>query len=342
MISRRQPPWPARLATVVLGLTAGACHRTASVFSPAGPSGRLAATLGTWLFLGFGLVSLVMIVLIAVAATRRRGTLEQHASADVGGGQQWIFIGGFLIPGVVLGALFVLTLRLVDRFPLHDGGHYRPDIRVVGRQWWWEVQYVGKSPDAQVVTANEIHVPLGWPVEIALESRDVIHSLWIPALDGKVDLIPGQVNHIRLDADKPGRFDGQCAEYCGVEHAQMKFGVVVEPLEDYEKWLANEAAPAVTPVDPEALAGKRLFETRACGTCHAVRGTGATARTGPDLTHVASRRGIAAYSLPNSRAYLEAWITHAQSFKPGAQMPDLTQFSGQELQALTRYLEQLQ
>jgi cytochrome c oxidase subunit 2 len=324
-----------------VALSAVGCHRSSSVFSPAGPSARAIGSLGTGLLVTFGLVSVVMFVLIVAGALRRSGTLDEHAPVDAGGGQRWILVGGFLVPGVVLGVFFVLTLRTIDRFPLHEGGHARPDIRLVGRQWWWEVQYLGDGPATQMTTANEIHVPLGWPVEIELVSRDVIHSFWVPALHGKVDLIPGQTNRIRIEADSPGRFDGQCAEYCGAEHTLMSFSVVAEPLDDYERWLANEAAPAVTPTDAEGLAGKRLFESHACGLCHTVRGTAARAAVGPDLTHVASRRGIAAYSLPNSRAYLEAWITHAQSFKPGSEMPNLAQFDGEELQALARYLEEL-
>ncbi len=317
------------------------CHGSASAFAPAGPAARSIATLGWVVLVGFGVTSLVMIALVVGGATRSRGTLHEHAPIDVEGGQRWIFYGGFLVPAVVLGLLFVFTLREVDRHPLHDGGHYRPDIRVIGHQWWWEIEYLGRSPDARVKTANEIHIPVGWPVEIELESRDVIHSFWVPTLHGKVDLVPGQRNHIRVEADTPGRYDGQCAEYCGAEHTQMRYGVVVESLEDYERWLAHEAMPAEAPLDAEAAAGKELLETQACGVCHTVRGTRALSTVGPDLTHFAERRGLAAYSLPNSRAYLEAWITHAQSFKPGAQMPDLTEFDGVQLQALTHYLEQL-
>jgi cytochrome c oxidase subunit 2 len=323
------------------GLALASCHGNADVFAPAGPAARSLAGLGGAVLMGFSVVSAVMIVLFVVALTRRRGTLDAHAAIDGSGGERWIHVGGILIPAVVFGALLVVTLRELDRFPLHDGGHYRPDIRIVGRQWWWEVQYLGGPPSAHVTTANEIHVPLDWPVEIELESRDVIHSFWVPSLHGKVDLVPGHPNRIRIEADTPGRYAGECAEYCGGGHALMRYAVVAEPLADYERWLANEEAAAIEPADPEATVGRSLFETRACGVCHSVRGTPARGSVGPDLTHVAAREGIAAYSLPNTRAYLEAWITHAQSFKPGSQMPDLTEFDGREAQALTRYLEGL-
>lgn len=335
-------PDPFSVALFVLSVEATACSRAGVVFSPAGSSARSIATLGATLLIGFCVVSAVMIALIVWAAGRNRGTLDDHAPVDAGGGQWWILVGGFLVPAGVFALVFGSSLRALERFPLHDGGHYRPDIRVIGHQWWWEVQYMGGGPDARIVTANEMHVPIGWPVEVELETRDVIHSFWVPELQGKVDLIPGHPNRIRIDADQAGRFDGQCSQYCGVDHTMMKLRVVAEPIDDYERWLAAQAAPSVRPADPDAVAGQRLFETRACGLCHTIRGTPALAQVGPDLTHVASRGGLAADSLPNSRAYLEAWIVHAQSFKPGAAMPDMTQFTGRELQSLTHYLEQLQ
>lgn len=330
------------LEGLVLSAAASGCDRSGSILSPAASSARSVATLGEVILIGFCAVSVAMVVLIVWAAARRRGTLDEHAPVEAGGGQWWLVIGGFLAPALVMAVVFGSSLRMLDRFPLHDGGHYRPDIRVIGHQWWWEIQYTGSGPGGRIVTANEMHVPVGWPVEIELESRDVIHSFWVPDLQGKVDLIPGHFNRIRIDADKAGRFDGRCSQYCGAEHTLMNLSVVAEPIDDYEKWLAGQAAPSVRPVGPDAVMGQRIFETRACGICHTVRGTPALSQVGPDLTHIASRSGLAAYALPNSRAYLEAWIVHAQSFKPGSQMPNLTEFSGAELQALTRYLEQLQ
>lgn len=334
-----KPDPRARVIVAALALTG--CEAHPSVFAPAGPASRSIAVLGEWVVAVFCVVAAVVLALITVAAVRRRGTLDTHEPYDAGGGHKWILVGGFAIPTVILAVIFVATLSTSNRFPLHDGEHYRPDIRVVGRQWWWEVQYVGDKT-LVATTANEIHVPLGWPVEIELESRDVIHSFWVPALHGKVDLVPGRKNRIRIVADEAGRYEGQCAEYCGLQHSRMMFAVVAEPMEDYQRWLAHQAEPAKPPADPEAQRGLVVFETKACGLCHTIRGTRAAASVGPDLTHLASRQGIAANSYPRSRAYLEAWITHAQSLKVGAQMPDVTDLSGEDLQALARYLEGLQ
>jgi cytochrome c oxidase subunit 2 len=317
------------------------CHSIPAVLSPRGPGARSLAELG-WVSISvFALTTVVVWALLIAAAVRRRGSLASHAPAEQGGGHSWILLGGIVIPGAVFAVLFVLTLRDMDRFPLHDGSFHQPEIRVIGRQWWWEVQYPGDSPDRLVVTANEIHLPVGQPVEIALESRDVIHSLWVPELHGKVDLVPGVTNHLRLQADHPGHFRGQCAEYCGAEHALMRLLVVAEPPAQFARWMAAQSAPARAPSDPVAQAGRVLFESRACGLCHRVRGTPAAGSVGPDLTHVGSRSKIAANSLPNQHAYLMAWTTRAQFFKPGVLMPDITDFQQTELDSVATYLEEL-
>lgn len=317
------------------------CHSAPRVLSPAGPGARSLAELGWASLLTFAATTAVVWVLLVVAAVRRRGTLEQHAPAEEGGGHSWILIGGIVVPGVVFAALFVLTLRDMDRFPLHDGSVHEPEIRITGRQWWWEVEYMGDSPAHRVVTANEIHVPVGQPVELALESRDVIHSFWVPELHGKVDLVPSITNHLRVQADYPGRFEGHCAEYCGAEHALMRLLVVAEPPAAFAAWLANQSAPARAPTDPVARAGQSVFESRACPLCHRVRGTSAAGTVGPDLTHFATRARLGANSLPNEHAYVMAWATRAQFFKPGILMPNITDFEQTELDSVATYLEAL-
>lgn len=326
----------------LLAIALGSCSTDQqSMFNPAGPGARALSALGGFVFILFGVIALGMFALIVFAAVKRRGTLAEHAPHDVGGGQGWLLWGGFVFPAVVLGVLFVMALRGMERFPLHDDGDHGADIRVVGRQWWWQVQYLGDNPTDLVTTANEIHIPTGQPVTIELQSRDVIHSFWVPRLHGKVDLIPGMVNHIRIQADEPGVYDGQCAEFCGAEHAKMRLLVVAETPEKYAEWIKHEAAHAAQPTEALAVKGQALFETKACALCHTVRGTHALGTVGPDLTHLASRRGLAANSLPNSHAYLAAWITRAQSLKPEAQMPNLTDFTGEELTAISAYLQQL-
>jgi cytochrome c oxidase subunit 2 len=290
----------------------------------------------------FSVATVVVWILVVVAAVRRRGVLSEHAPPDAGGGQRWIVIGGIVIPGLVFVALFFITLRGLDAFPLHDGTSHQPEIRVIGRQWWWQVEYPGDTPDHRILTANEIHLPVGQAVEVELESRDVIHSLWVPDLHGKVDLVPGITNHLTLKADKPGTYVGQCAEYCGEEHALMRLTVVAEPPAAFARWVRNQLSPAHEPAGAVAVRGRELFEQRACGLCHTVRGTSALGTLGPELTHLASRQRIAANSLPNKHAYLMAWSTRAQSFKPGVLMPDLTDFREAELDSLARYLDQLE
>ncbi len=328
-------------ATLVGLLLLPSCKGPQSMFVPAGPSAGALAKLGWFVILVFLAVTVAMMLLLVWAARRRRGSLETHAPYDIGGGQWWILIGGFLIPTLILAVVFVLTLRTMAAFPLHDGQPREPEIRVIGRQWWWEVHYLTGSPDQQVVTANEIHIPTGRPIDLVLDSADVIHSFWVPRLHGKVDLVPGWHNRIRLQADQPGRYPGECAEFCGAQHAHMRLLVVAESPADFAQWLTQQRAPGVPPDTPDTKHGQALFVSRACGLCHTVRGTAALGSVGPDLTHLASRQAIAANSFPNDVAYLTAWVTNAQSLKPQAQMPNITSFTGEELRALVVYLRQL-
>lgn len=321
------------------------CEHAQTVLYSAGPAAHRIAVLSWGMIVLFSVVTIIMWVLIWWTAATRRGTLAEHEPVDAGGGQRWITIGGMLIPFIILFVLFVLGLRLLASFPVKQASHMpikHPDILIVGHQWWWEVHYLGKTPDMNVTTANEIHIPVNQPVNIELESRDVIHSFWVPALHGKVDLIPGHPNYIRIEASRAGDYQGQCAEYCGAEHALMRLLVVAQPPDEYKAWLNAQRLPGKTPTQPEAVAGQQVFLSGPCTLCHTVRGTLAGGTVGPDLTHIGSRRYIAANVFPNNNAYLEAWVTHAQSFKPETQMPDLTSFTGQQLRDLVAYLRQLQ
>jgi cytochrome c oxidase subunit II len=329
----------------VLLLAVLALHGPAqSTLNPAGPAARSLSGVSWFVYILFIVVAVVMWALIWLMATRRRGTLDEHAPVDVGGGQSWVLIGGFIIPTIILAVIFILGLSIMRRFPIHDQNmdhEAAPEIRLTGRQWWWEARYLGDSPDMSFTTANEIHIPVGRPVNIELSSADVIHSFWVPNLSGKVDLIPGQVNRMRIEADRPGVYDGKCAEYCGEQHAHMMIVVVAQPDGEYAAWRARQLEPASTPVSAQEMRGAALFLERPCALCHTIRGTPARGSVAPDLTHLALRRGIAANSLANDQANLAAWATHAQSLKPGSAMPNVTQFSGEELQALVAYLRQL-
>lgn len=334
-----------RLAIISLPLLfLAGCGPVQSTLNPHGPAAQRLANLSWFMTVVFLVVTLVMWVLIAWAFKRRPGTLAEHAPIDIGGGQAWIAIGGLLIPLIVLTIIFVWGLQLLSAFPIHGDHHHpaKPEILITGHQWWWQIQYLNDSPARVFTTANEIHIPVGRPINIEFRSDDVIHAFWIPALHGKVDLIPGHTNLMRIEAAQPGSYAGQCAEYCGAQHAYMRLLLVAQEPDQYAAWLAQQRKPASEPASPDAIAGQQIFLSGPCAMCHQVRGTAAGGSVAPDLTHLASRQLIAGNSFPNNNAYLEAWITHAQSLKPQAQMPDLTQFTGEQLRELVAYLRQLQ
>jgi cytochrome c oxidase subunit II len=328
------------------------CESVESTWQSSGPAAERITHLSIFMTVLFVVITLIMWLLVAWAFYRRRGTLDEHAPIDTGGGQIWIAIGGIAVPLLVLSLLFVLGLQLLTDFPIHGMHHgagstvmaasMKPEIRITGHQWWWEVEYLNDDLPKQFTTANEIHLPVGRPVNIELVTKDVMHSFWIPALHGKVDLIPGLKNYIRIEAAQPGSYSGQCAEFCGAQHAMMRLLAVAQEPDEYEAWLEAQRKPGNDPTTAEARAGQQIFLAGPCSMCHTVRGTVAGGTVAPDLTHIGSRQMIAANCFPNNDAYLEAWITHAQSLKPEAQMPNLTQFTGEELQDLVQYLRQLQ
>jgi cytochrome c oxidase subunit 2 len=309
-----------------------------------GPAARGIAHLG-WFALGvfIAVTILVWLLMAAIVLRRRGGSFAEHAPvAPSSVGIDWVLIGGFAIPAAILALLFTLSVNSMERFPMEHSGTGAPLIRVTGRQWWFDAQYLFARDDQGVHVPGEIHIPTGCAVDLELVSKDVIHSFWVPKLHGKVDMVPGQVNRIRIEADSPGIFEGECGEFCGPQHAHMRLRVVAEDGKDFMRWLDAQRADAAAPATDEALAGRHVFENAACALCHAVRGTQARADVGPDLTHVASRARIAGYSIDNDTAHLAAWIVHAQSLKPGAQMPDLDQLSGTQLRQLTAYLRSLE
>ena len=302
------------------------------VFDPAGPfAGSI--TLLSWALVGMfvGVLAIVLVALWAALFGKRR--LRQRL-----GGKSVIWVGGVAFPVVVLTALLVwgLTLtRSLSEPP--QPGELR--IRVTGEMWWWRVAYLGADGAPTVVDANELHIPTGETVTIELESADVIHSFWVPRLSGKLDMIPGRHNVIRIQADEPGVYAGQCAEYCGGPHALMGFVVVAHPPHEFARWMAAHRAPAPPPVTAEARRGATLFASAGCAACHRVAGTRANGLAGPDLTHVGSRRTLGAGILPNNLGTMTGWIGNSQAIKPGNRMPPYTVLSGAELRALAAYLE---
>jgi cytochrome c oxidase subunit 2 len=213
-------------------------------------------------------------------------------------------------------------------------------IELTGNQWWWQVRYDNPDPRRIVTTANEIHIPVGRPVEIMGRSNDVIHSFWAPNLQGKRDLIPSRVTTIWIEADHPGTFRGQCAEFCGLQHAHMILWVIAEPEDKFDAWLNAQLRPSVSPTDAVKQRGQQVFLNHECIFCHSIRGTTAAGQVAPDLTHFGSRRGIAANTLPNTLGNLGGWIVDPQRIKPGTQMATVP-IAPQDLQPLIEYLESL-
>ncbi|UIJ71013.1 cytochrome c oxidase subunit II [Aurantimonas sp. HBX-1] len=307
-----------------------------------GPKGNVTATL-TWGLLILSIVVVVTISLMVLYATiRRTGSFAPWKMDRIlpvsrpPGGIRWIF-GGLGVTALILVGFTIWTVDVmadIDRPPSDPVF----TIEVTGQQWWWEARYLdGNDPSREFETANELHIPVGKPVRIRLLSPDVIHSFWVPALAGKLDVIPGQVNETWIQADHPGVFRGQCAEYCGEQHAHMALRVFADPPADFQRWWdAQLAIPDAPPEGTLVAAGQQRFQLR-CGACHTVRGTLAQGEMGPDLTHLMSRSSIAAVTLPNTIGHLSGWISDPQQVKPGNHMPNL-ELSGPELQAIRAYL----
>ncbi|HKQ26986.1 MAG TPA: cytochrome c oxidase subunit II [Burkholderiales bacterium] len=239
------------------------------------------------------------------------------------------------------GLLFLIVASVTTDRALANLPQDNPlTIEVTGHQWWWDVRYLDDEPSRLFTTANEIHIPVGRPVAIKLKADDVIHSFWAPNLGGKKDLIPGREATITLLAEKPGTYRGQCAEFCGAQHAKMAFQVFAEPAEQYEAWAAQQRKPAPEPADPAQKRGREVFEQGTCAMCHAIQGTQANARRAPDLTHLASRSTLAAGTVPNTRGHLAGWIIDPHSIKPGVNMPS-NALAPDDLQALLAFLGSL-
>lgn len=314
---------------------------TPSMLDPHG-TGAAIISQEWWILLAVATAIFVLVVVLmlwAVARQQRRNQpgdmRDMPGEAHAGGGTRWIWLGGIAMPLVVLLGVFALTvtdIRALEAPPSKEVAA----LRINGHRWWWEVEY----PDLGITTANQIYVPVGQAVKIELTSNDVIHSFWVPQLQFKRDLIPGQTNTVWLQADKPGIYRGLCAEYCGLQHAQMNFMVVALYPREYEQWVAHEGSDAANPSEALAKAGQQVFLGKGCMYCHTIRGSSAAGWLGPDLTHLASRLTIAGGSLENNTGNLGGWIMDPQHIKPGALMP-ATPLSGQELQELLAYLNGL-
>jgi cytochrome c oxidase subunit 2 len=275
-----------------------------------------------------------VLIFVFVAALAVYALAPKHRSWIAS--RSFIVAAGAIFPVVTLSALLLYTF-IAARDITAGADNAALKIEVVGEQWWWRVRY----PDDVFVTANEIHIPVGQTVEFLLTTADVIHSFWVPNLAGKLDMVPGRVNRLRVQADREGVFRGQCAEYCGGPHAKMAFYVVAQPPEEFARWLANERAPARQRDNAFIARGEKLFLENACATCHAIRGTTAAGELGPDLTHFGSRMSLGAGILPNNVGTIAGWIASSQHLKPENRMPSFNVFEGDDLRALAAYLESL-
>lgn len=306
-----------------------------SVIDPRGPGAAAIAELWWVLLIVCTIVALITIAALAWASFRRRDHWRLPTPEQDRGATRAIVYAGIIAPAVILSALFVFVM--VTYRAIADAGDTPYTIRITGYKWWWDVRYEYDTPVLNVRTANEVRIPVGRRVALALESQDVIHSFWVPQLQGKMDLIPGRRNRLWIQADAPGVYRGQCAEYCGLQHARMALNVVAMEESAFEDWLAQQRAPAATPQTDETLRGREVFLSRGCALCHTIRGTESLAQAGPDLTHVGSRLALAAGVLPNTRGHMAGWISNPQQIKPGSYMPGIP-LTPAELHAVVSYV----
>jgi len=311
---------------------------THSALNPVGPNADRVFRLYEYFFIISAIVWVVVIAAMLWAAFRPRPAGADISPESQAIAHRWIF-------GATTVTVAILFVSLVYDLALGHSLTDRPtnvmlSVRVVGHQWWWEVEYEDPVPQNRVRTANELHVPVGVPVALKLESQDVIHSFWAPSLAGKKDLIPGHHNELYFRADTAGIYRVQCAEFCGLQHANMAMYVTAEPKEKFAAWLEAQRQPAPVPADTLARRGRLVFETASCVTCHSITGTAAYGNVGPDLTHIASRTSLAAGTLPNTRGHLAGWMVDPQRIKPGVLMPS-NALDPADLRALLAYLSTL-
>ncbi len=334
--TRRTRSTAARAALVAAGVAAAAlilsgCE-SPSILRAEGSAGTEIVTLALWVFaILAGVLVTVWGILAYVILTGRRRR-EEDASRNKGNLK--IEIIWTAIPAVIVTVLFVLTVITTERINVPKSG---ADFTAIGRQWWWDFRY----PDLGFNAPNEVYVPVDRQVDIRIESADVVHSFWVPQMGGKVDMIPGHINHIHFVPLTAGSYLGECAEFCGVQHGNMRFLFEVVSLEEYSEWVRRQQEPAAEPTSAAAVAGRGVTASVGCGSCHVIRGTTMSGTFGPDLTHFGSRQGIAAYTLPNTPENLLLWIQDPQGVKPESNMPNVP-LPLQQQREIVAYLEELQ
>ena len=318
----------------VLALVVGACGNSATPNS-LDPSGSEAERIAGLWWLAFGVAAAVYLIvggLVVFGSLRKGGReLDEHSRRRE---QIVIAVGGVLVPFMILLFFAAVTVNATTHLRKHAPGSI--DVTVTGKRWWWDVRY----PDYRITSANEIHLPVGQPVHLRLLSDNVIHSFWVPELAGKEDMIPGQPNHLDFTPKKPGRYLGLCAEYCGVEHAGMRFVVFVQTAADFTRWVTQQQQAVPLPSSENEALGQQVFLREACSGCHTISGTTAHGTLGPNLTAFGGRATIAAGVLPNTPSALSRWIRDPQRVKPGNLMPRVP-MSARDVDAVVAYLESL-
>jgi cytochrome c oxidase subunit II len=325
-----------RLLPLLAVLVLAGCGGDQNTLHPASKQEHAISTLW-WVMLvgasiGFGLVAFLLLL-----GWLRRNRVSLPFGLGERAGTGIVVVLGVVVPVLLLSLLFVWSdIYVIKHTEAPKASSTSLTVEVTGHQWFWEIRYPGSG----AVTANELHIPVNTRVNVVGTTADVVHSFWVPELNRKIDLIPGRRNRMLLDADRTGVFRGQCAEFCGLQHAHMALLVFVQTRSAFRAWLANMAKPAPAASTADARHGEQVFTTEACSGCHQIRGTSAKGQIGPDLTHLASRTTLAGASIPNTPSVLGDWIRDPQHFKPGNKMPSL-ELSGSELRALVAYLTRL-
>jgi cytochrome c oxidase subunit II len=324
------------IAGLLLVLACAGCSGWQSVLDPHGSPALGLGLLIKFIMIVCAVVWVLVVVVLLVALARRAPRAEPLTLDRRTQERMRIVVAGSVATTIVVVSVFTLASYATTRM-LSVNTDHELMIRVRGFQWWWDVAYLAATPDESFRSANEIHIPINRTVRIQLEAADVIHSFWVPNLAGKQDLIPGRNNDIRFSAARVGIYRGQCAEFCGLQHARMAMIVIAHEPDSFEAWRQSQLRAATDPAGAEEQAGRQLFVSKPCGACHTVRGTAAAGTTGPDLTHVGSRRTIAAGVFETTRGSLAAWIADPQTIKPGNNMP-LVPLTANELHGISAYM----
>ena len=304
---------------------------TSNALDPQSPLARAIYDLGVVSGIIFALIFIIVAGGIVYAILRFRARSGEPDPKQIAGNKK-VEVTWTVIPFLIVLLLFALTIQAMNRVDPPPAPS--ADLVVTGHQFWWQADYAASG----VTTANEIHIPTGKPLSVRLESKDVLHEFWVPKLTRKMSNVPGQLNHIWLQADKPGTYIGQCSEFCGTQHAWMRIVVVAEEPAQFDQWQQTQLKAAQAPTSSSTAKGLEIFRTSTCINCHAINGVaGANSRVAPDLTHVASRRQLAAGILENTPANLRLWLKNPQHIKPGALMPDFS-YSDEQIDQLSEYL----